>query len=143
MGPAKIQSDKEVLEIAPALPGRESRVPMEENGGGDLAHFNLLLLAGAVLAWNAFAPLLCPAHPSPSQLTLTQPPQNPWTASTSPSAPSLDLSQAPSARGPVSALRWQAATPRRLSSTEVCSVLFLGSPVGLAAVGKPAGHSAS
>lgn len=74
MGPAKIQSGKEVLETALSLPGRESRVPMEENGGGDLAHFNCLLLAGAVMAWNAFASLLCPAHPSPSQLTLTPPP---------------------------------------------------------------------
>lgn len=34
----------------------DDRVPMRENGGGaELAHFNLPLLAGAVLAWNAFS----------------------------------------------------------------------------------------
>lgn len=29
---------------------------MAENGGGDLAHFDLPLLAGTALPWHAFAP---------------------------------------------------------------------------------------
>lgn len=56
---------------------QDSGVSAGGQGGSERAHSNLLLLAGAVLAWTAFAPLLGPAQQQPARLTLTPQPTVP------------------------------------------------------------------